>query len=414
MSAIRFPVRPVLVLGLLAFVASVAGAWRQPVSATSQKSEGTTKSLSSDLGFDWPQQIASSRLRDFLAADPQANAGLSSTSPRDVTVHLLTGHTPPASYLTEIRLTRAAGVTVGINYMARSQATLNQLAGQACHGPQFRTTVVTYCGIDFESNQVKVGVLNPAKINRSSVTAEYGAGVVEVVQMNQFLNAGRESDTAPYYGGDDINIGSKGCTGGFTMTDRYGTDYMITAGHCFDVNVTNRTVYTAPAYNNFGTEYFTLYTSNCWPPSAYSCFDAAIIGGQGQSGVTYAGRAWIGGLDTTVSQGVAGAVAVNVGTPMYFAGSRSGQVLVRVTTGTYCGFDNPNFVWTCGLQQVQAVNAGQNACQGGDSGGPVYGPDGSAAIVAVGIIKACNSSGGGIFVGINSILGAYASRIKLG
>jgi hypothetical protein len=111
---------------------------------------------------------------------------------------------------------------------------------------------------------------------------------------------------------------------------------------------------------------------------------------------------------------VAGAVAVNVGTPMYFAGSRSGQVLVRVTSGPYCGFDNPSSVWTCGLQQVQAVNAGQNACKGGDSGGPVYGPTGKGQIIAVGIIKACNGSGGGVFVGINSILGAYASKIKLG
>jgi hypothetical protein len=391
------------------------GAWAQPVNAASTRSSTTATAPPSGIAFDWKQQEASSRLRDFLDADPQANGGLSSTSPRDVTVHLLAGHIPPAGYSTEVELARAAGVSVSVDYVSRSQATLGQLAKKACHGPQFRFTVVTYCAIDFDSNDLRIGVPDPSKIDHASVTADYGSGLVNVVHGEQFVNAGRESDwPPPFYGGDDIAVTKGGCTAGFTMTDRYGNDYMITAGHCFGVNATGATVYTEPVYNTFGVEYFTLYTSACWPPGTNSCFDAAIIGGQGQSNVSYAGRAWIGGLGTTTSQAVAGAVAVNVGTPMYFAGSRSGQVLVRVTSGPYCGFDDPDFVWTCGLQQVQAVNAGQNACKGGDSGGPVYGPTGTGKIIAVGIIKACNGSGGGVFVGINSILGAYASKIKLG
>lgn len=417
-------------------VASSAASWAGPPLSNAASSPvppvkpGPTQPApyaNDTIGFDAPQQIASSRLRDFLDASPDANGGLSSSGPSHVTVHMLTGDSGQSpSLAAQISQTQAAGVTVDIDHVTRSTSDLEKLQSSVCSSATFSQARVTGCGVDPDTNSVRVGLETLTDAVAVDSAQSYGDAVT-VVQQGVPTLAGRLSDTVPYIAGDAwgyvtnsiLGTTTHHCTEGFTMTDRFGNDYAMTAGHCFGAGVTGVKTYTAnqalggPGTINstqLGTEYFTQYTGTCSPGGSQYCYDGAIIKDQ-----SYAGLSWIGGVGTNTLQGITGVTNANEGTYLYFAGAVTGQTVLGVTTGPPFCYSDSAGNWQCALQRVNRVGGTGTLCQGGDSGGPVYGPDGQGGLIAVGQIDACASDGSyGYYTMVPTLLSGWTATIKIG
>ncbi len=163
-------------------------------------------------------------------------------------------------------------------------------------------------------------------------------------------------------------------------------------------------VYTAPLGRDFGTEYYTQYVQNG--------LDAAIVGGQGHTGVTYTGWSWIEGVNTTTAQPIAYAQDVGAGINLYFSGSYGGQAQ-GITVGSPGCFWDDKGLYTCSVQEVSPVGTG-SLCQGGDSGGPVYAPSSTPGkLIAIGIIKGGNGTDC-FYTQISPILNSWSSTIATG
>lgn len=88
-------------------------------------------------------------------------------------------------------------------------------------------------------NRVKLGIVDPTPAKVAFLEGRYGADMVTVVADAPEVPAySRNDDISPWNGGSVINVrkstgGSTNCTLGPAMRNSSGTEYLLTAGHCF-------------------------------------------------------------------------------------------------------------------------------------------------------------------------------------
>jgi hypothetical protein len=173
------------------------------------------------------------------------------------------------------------------------------------------------------------------------------------------LDADRYHDTAPYFGGDNIQGGGVECTDGFEVTVGT-TPVMLSAGHCTsetwfngttskEIGVTGQLHFNDTAHDDVQTIKNESYFHSVWS-GAFG--DPAV-------GVTVHG-----GFGGYVSTGqlitIDGSVTKEVRNVQVVASGDN--VCLAADGATVCHLVKTNINNQSGVQ----------ACQGGDSGGPVY------------------------------------------
>lgn len=201
----------------------------------------------------------------------------------------------------------------------------------------------------------------------------------------------RLNDASAHYGGARIRVNGNGdCTAGFTAVANTGKHYMITAGHCADLNgLTNgiegndRLVYS-------GSRYYGI-TSDQRAPDP----DAILIGSGGE---TYDRKIHVDpccpSVRTVIDQrdvGVNEYVCVSGSITRSVCGARVELTMVESCTGYGC------------MRDTYARRAGVQVATQGDSGGPVYQRTGSSDAIAAGIVSGANPAGNGDYVFFNTI-----------
>jgi hypothetical protein len=248
----------------------------------------------------------------------------------------------------------------------------------------------------------------------SRLDAAYGRNWIHVVRDSSPspLLSFRYNDTASWNGGDFIynNSGSVGqdCTSGIPVHSiTTGTEYMLTAAHCFwhDNN--------GVGSNGDGTDVFNGYVQNggsIFPGSSATLIGHVTMDSNVSAGITSLDVALIQVSTSTVdfdapwnSQGR----AVQIGPATNYAGDQvctsgafDGQVCgltVQSTDMMKPGNDGWGTFWVKNLAEATSSEPATVAAGAGDSGGPVYSYNGSN-IIANGMID----HGDGAFVNCTS------------
>ncbi len=184
------------------------------------------------------------------------------------------------------------------------------------------------------------------------------------VGVRPTATAGRQADTAPFWGGSRYIHGSNGCSSGFSLSvgDRPTDNYAITAGHCgalFDP-------FTVPGQPDPTGQMF----------GAAACRDNLLLGYTPQ---TVTPRIYTGPFDSLSSAQVVGAAPDLVGNMVQTGGASSGEHFgIQVqSVDTFAAFPGIPCA-AVGPLTFAAYPTSTCAAAPGDSGGPVYtysGPD---------------------------------------
>jgi hypothetical protein len=234
---------------------------------------------------------------------------------------------------------------------------------------------------------LEVGVRSDVADAASRLGAQYG-GAVRVVADTEptYLTAWRYNDSSPWNGGDFIyHLGSTegaDCSSGVPVHDATnGTQYMLTASHCFwsfggvgtsvrngYIRLDNGTVYSGSSTTLIGS-----VTKNSNLTSGSTTIDTALI--KASTSTLSFVAAW-----NSQGWGVyVGRATNHVGDQVCQSGAFDGQIcggiVIRALNMTVC----PTFEVFCVNHLVQANNStsGAVALGDGDSGGPVYSYTGS-------------------------------------
>lgn len=136
----------------------------------------------------------------------------------------------------------AAGAEVRFTLVRDSYAELNALRGRVHDDDAF----LGRHGIDIVSwftssslNTVKLGVVDLTQAKREFLERRYGGPeMVTVVPGARVTEAySRQDDISPWNGGSVINVRwgttSKNCSTGPAVRNAFGTEYLLSAGHCY-------------------------------------------------------------------------------------------------------------------------------------------------------------------------------------
>jgi hypothetical protein len=219
-----------------------------------------------------------------------------------------------------------------------------------------------------------------------ALAARYGAGQISVspvVRSYPTEQKGRDADAKPYFAGNGYaattSTGVEACTSGFAVEDAHAhRPYMLSAGHCGRIGDTTTLGTVSKRYVTAGWD--------------FEAIDAGERPGTGAANV------WYGETGTSVSYRVIGAEIPAIGSKVTEDGDASGYSQHPGNTVMGIGACFVEKSQTGGRRTVcnagYAEHAG-TACQGGDSGGPVYVPSSPAgAVYAVGIHLAGSVTGG--------------------
>jgi hypothetical protein len=173
----------------------------------------------------------------------------------------------------------------------------------------------------------------------------------------------RYSDTAPFYGGDELYLGGGFCTGGLAVHDG-SSSYMVTAAHCFGMG---NHVYSPGNDLEIGQVVR-------WLDFIHASSDLELLGNK-----SYAGKIYVGDLDSSTHVSIKSAANPANGQFLYcFSGVTS---LVNCNyevvnqDETVCFDDQDGHLLGCADHVMQFRNAAGNAApQDGDSGAPFYLP----------------------------------------
>ena len=312
------------------------------------------------------------RLRDLTEQHADQYAGLSIHGFDRVTVHLSGNATAPGLDASAVMADAAnAGLRVSFDHRTYSLARLARIQDAIPVTEPFASlggNLVRW-GVDPDSNTVLVAVTKITPALLAKARSKFGDAVSVVTSPLATAAAGRFSDVPAFYAGDQISAGGGFCSSGFTLTNVNGTRYAITAGHCWSTGT-----HVSTNGQSFGSVDFRRNGNNN--------YDNELIGG-----ASYAGRMWIGSVNTSTSYPVRSSANSCTGCRVYFNGSVTGQSLATLSGSPFCGtIDSGGSAYTaCGLQE--AVGSSQ-ICAHGDSGGPVFAYDGNGGAIAVGIITA--------------------------
>jgi hypothetical protein len=393
-----------LALGALVVGQTPAAAAGQHADQRAAKAP-TTASVDAVVAEQHDDLMAMNRIAEIVDASPQVFAGYHMTA-TGIEVYVAAQQvTVGASLLPRVEaIASGAGVRFSTRSQPRSAAQL-QAIEQAVRPDRERPALgrsVMGTQIDPQANTVTVFAdgKDVADLRRRAAD-EFGAAVrVEAVPVRNGavgVDLGRTNDSAPWYGGDYVSglsatgQGSTNCSTAFTITNAYGEDFMLSAGHCIAKGwgVTNgNTNMGRVVHRNF---------------PASSNLDNELIGGS-----SYAAFIWIGPGGASSGQT---AIAVNgvanscTGCAVFLDGAVTGQVKGTLVGVPYCAQFPSGY--SCNVQDLNT-----RRCAGGDSGGPVFAYDNKGGVTAVGIIKGIGRTGGCAYTQLPAVLQYWQARIK--
>jgi hypothetical protein len=220
--------------------------------------------------------------------------------------------------------------------------------------------------VDVINNKVSVGI-SPSSYDSvaATLTTRFGALVETSQQGLSTLASTRTTDTAPWYGGDQINSPTNGCTSGFAAHGSNGNPYVITAGHC-----QSSSSWSVGSLHFGSTNAVTLTQGGS---------DVQRISVSSKEDVVYNGTS----AGSTSHINFSGEETGAVGGLECFDGAVtflncSSKITVINECIHYAGGQ-----YTCGLNNSVASEC---AVHEGDSGGPVYFPTNSSTVAASGMI----------------------------
>jgi hypothetical protein len=194
------------------------------------------------LTADSPRWVDDDHVRE-LATDAAAVAGPAlvyvKVDPTTRTVRLSL-YQPSDALLQQLRTRFGDAITVlsAANSNQSIQAAWQSIEGDfvAWHdaGVHIRQLYAT------EAGYLRVTVSSDVDTAQSQFDRAVGRGVVTVVPDTEgplVLDSKRYDDSSPWNGGDLFYTQTgtvQGCTAGFPVEDAAGTDYMLTAAHCFE------------------------------------------------------------------------------------------------------------------------------------------------------------------------------------
>jgi len=186
------------------------------------------------------------------------------------------------------------------------------------------------------------------------------------------------------------------CTRGFTIRNKFGKDYMLTAGHCANAG---ESVAYRPQSSEVAFVPFKHY------PGA-SDLDNLLLDTTSVTDAVHKPFIWSGppgGQSGQELLPVSGAAESCLGCDVFFDGMITGKRLGTLTGGSNCRQFESGY--SCGLQRVTSGSI----CEEGDSGGPVfaYSPP---YVVAVGIIKG-KTQGQCVYTKIQPILDYWVATM---
>ena len=241
---------------------------------------------------------------------------------------------------------RAAGAEKASPSTEKAAAALRGrlMAHVAKHGTDH--TFGTYA--DAATDTVVLETDAPAEVVKGLVGQDRAEVSVRKTQVKDSWH--RRDDIPAYYGGAGIRNATGICSAGYTVRNSAGTNFMVTAGHCFANGQT--------AVTELGGRVFGTVSGNSLPSR-----DMELIGGQ-----SYANRIYLGGVNSTTSARVASAADPVVGFNNYCHSGR--------TTGTHCGHTVTSVSATVctasGCKSPVIAFTGGVMIQPGDSGGSFF------------------------------------------
>jgi hypothetical protein len=245
--------------------------------------------------------------------------------------------------------------------LAQLRALTTQISQVLPQHPELLADVVQW-GPDPAGDQVVLYLNHADPTTAAGLRALFGSEPVSVSAQTKPWphRTDRDSDTAPFYGGDAIWVDNgqqptTQCTGGFTVVGlKTHLTYMLTAGHCAGLGTQVDTDLGTPAamgpvtnvrYSNNGLDEETIGGS----------YEPEVYGNQ------YTDNAVLGGLKVAPGQGSKSLVTVD--------GAVTGEhrQLTVSATDQCVTFPGNTVSITCFLTDVQGFTAAA-----GDSGAPVY------------------------------------------
>lgn len=430
----------VATLVALAMMSLLPGrSWAEP-EPSADVTTGPTTTEGADPKFDIREYSpdrygALQALKDTVDRLPDNYAGLSNkgdtAGPQTAGVHLVEGGIIDSDTQTAIDYAKSMGIVVTVDTQKYSTTELQAIMAKV---PTLFGKDLSSWGINPDYNQVQVEVVGATAEAEALGRNAYGDAIkVGPGAFATNLNAlprpaidpyeslasriaayGRYNDTPEFYGGDYI-VRSAGnnlngvCSSGFTLTNFYGQRYSITAGHCGTVGQAWRTggapgIQYGDYLQGFGTMQF-----NHFFDSGSSHLDAALIARQPTP--NYTGRIWYGPPNTPNWIPVSTTEESCNGCQVWVSGAVSGDKLATLTGYPSCESNSPNYIAVCGVQRVNDTSGA--ACQGGDSGGPVYSHIGNGYARAHGIIVARFSAGQCSYTLTQTILNHWTSTLTV-
>jgi hypothetical protein len=210
-----------------------------------------------------------------------------------------------------------------------------------------------------------IGVKNLTPHARAVLGTRFGRSNIRVFNVTRgqmpVLTAGRDDDSSPFNGGDNITDFSFFCSSGFGIIIS-GTSYLLTAGHCFPVG---DDIYNELCNGNGcgtgGDAFMGSIKERSWTNNNG---DTEVINTRGSDLI------WTGVIGSPVRSLVAGWTTNPVGDQVCQSGSYSGETcdLVINNNNECMTFDS---VHVCHLIHAYSPSHAI-ANQIGDSGGPVF------------------------------------------
>ena len=369
--------------------------------------QGRSKAHVASLSFAYADaysrgQVAATLMQEY----PSIYGGTDLTSGGNSIVIYLTSLSPSA-------LASAQGIAPnGSIQYAIVRHTVNQLNGViqsvASASSQLASDgiQIPFYQVDFASSTVEVEVVNPTAFEVSTLDNEFGSSNLTIVPVSKsdVTTFGRNSDSSPFNGGDNIlsakwTYGSydyqSQCSSGFGITIGSNSDF-LTAGHCQPPSTQeyNQICSTGGFCTPTGTSMGGIDANDTTAGGT----DSEVSNGNG-SDIIFGGA--IGSPDKIPVTGHVGVTEYE--TDLCTSGAMDGEICsLEVTSdpqATTC-INATDYLptgqpWThgvCHLIQITNETSGGVEAGLGDSGGPVYVPNGSGDALATGTISAGQGS----------------------
>jgi hypothetical protein len=211
-----------------------------------------------------------------------------------------------------------------------------------------------------------IGVLNLTRAHARLLKRLFGAGNVVLQNVPPgdvpTATAGRDSDSAPWNGSDNLASHIYGCTAGAGITYK-GTQYMLTAGHCFEPGWGIYNAFPGKSGPKMGTE-----TSR---DTSHGGDDTALLK------MPVSDLIWTGGYHNPVRTVVMGSATSPDGDAVCNEGAYSGEVCSTIVNENfgcisvmYVGLSASQY--KCNIVAAEAAGTSTDiATEDGDSGAPM-------------------------------------------